>query len=231
MDPASDSGRRHPPGPGRPERRLSPRQAHQLMDSAYLAGATALLWVALYYLPVGGPLFRLALPLPLALLQLRYGWRCAVEGVLVTVLLLVVLMGPIRGPMVLFPNGLLALWLGWCWRRRLSWWLSLGLGSLIAAAGFLVRLAVLSLLVGENLWVVITTAAAGLLERLLNLLGMELVPELAQVQLLALVLVWFQATILVLAIHAVAYWIFARLQAPISEPPEMLRSLVALDPL
>ena len=231
MDPASESGRRHPPGPGRPERRLSHRQAHQLMDSAYLAGATALLWVALYYLPVGGPLFRLALPMPLALLQLRYGWRCAVEGVLVTVLLLVALMGPIRGPMVLFPNGLLALWLGWCWRRRLSWWLSMGLGSLTAAAGFLVRLAVLSLLVGENLWVVITTAAAGLLERLLNFLGMGLVPELAQVQLLALALVWFQATILVLAIHAVAYWIFARLQAPISEPPELLRSLVALDPL
>ncbi len=231
MDPASDSGRRHPPGPARPERQLSPRQAHQLMDSAYLAGATALLWVALYYLPVGGFLFRLALPLPLALLQLRYGWRCAVEGVLVTVLLLVALMGPIRGPMVLFPSGLLALWLGWCWRRRLSWWLSWGLGSLIAAAGFLVRLAVLSLLVGENLWVVITTAAAGLLERLLNFLGMGLVPELAQVQLLALALVWFQATILVLAIHAVAYWIFARLQAPISEPPELLRALVALDPL
>ena len=230
-DNALDSARRHPLGHGRLERRLSPRQAHQLMDTAYLAGATALLWVALYYLPVGGPLFRLALPLPLALLQLRYGWRCAVEGVVVTTLLLLVLMGPIRGAMVLFPNGLLALWLGWCWRRRLSWWLSLALGSLIATAGFLVRLAVLSLLVGENLWVVITTAAAGLLESLANLLALDLVPELAQVQLLALVLVWFQSVILVLAMHAVAYWIFARLQAPISEPPELLRALVALDPL
>jgi hypothetical protein len=29
------------------------------MDTAYLAAATALLWVALYYLPVGSPLFRL----------------------------------------------------------------------------------------------------------------------------------------------------------------------------
>lgn len=59
---------------------LSQRQARQLMDTAYLAAATALLWIALYYLPVGSPLFRLALPLPLALLQLRHGWRCAVEG-------------------------------------------------------------------------------------------------------------------------------------------------------
>ncbi len=64
-------------------RSLSRRQARQLMDTAYLAAATALLWVALYYLPVGSPLFRLALPLPLALLQLRHGWRCAVEGLTV----------------------------------------------------------------------------------------------------------------------------------------------------
>ena len=53
-------------GGGRP---LSPRQARQLMDSAYLAAATALLWAGLYFLPIGSPFFRLALPLPLTLLQ------------------------------------------------------------------------------------------------------------------------------------------------------------------
>jgi len=212
-------------------RQLSRRQARQLMDTAYLAAATALLWVALYYLPVGSPLFRLALPLPLALLQLRHGWRCALEGLVVTALLLVALMGPIRGPLVVFPYGALALWLGWCWRRRTSWWLSWGVGSLIGAAGFLVRVAVLSVLVGENLWVVITTAAAGLLEKLAGWVGLAAGVELAQVQLAALGLVWVQNVILVLALHAVAYWIFPRLQAPISEPPDALRALVALDPL
>ncbi|WP_242036162.1 DUF2232 domain-containing protein [Cyanobium sp. FACHB-13342] len=212
-------------------RQLSRRQARQLMDTAYLAAATALLWVALYYLPVGSPLFRLALPLPLALLQLRHGWRCALEGLVVTALLLVALMGPIRGPLVIFPYGSLALWLGWCWRRRTSWWLSWGVGSLIGAAGFLVRVAVLSVLVGENLWVVITTAAAGLLEKLAGWVGMAAGVELAQVQLAALGLVWVQNVILVLALHAVAYWIFPRLQSPISEPPDALRALVALDPL
>jgi uncharacterized protein YybS (DUF2232 family) len=201
------------------------------MDTAYLAAATALLWVALYYLPVGSPLFRLALPLPLALLQLRHGWRCALEGLVVTALLLVALMGPIRGPLVIFPYGSLALWLGWCWRRRTSWWLSWGVGSLIGATGFLVRVAVLSVLVGENLWVVITTAAAGLLEKLAGWVGLAAGVELAQVQLAALGLVWVQNVILVLALHAVAYWIFPRLQAPISEPPDALRALVALDPL
>ncbi len=210
---------------------LSQRQARQLMETAYLAAATALLWMALYYLPVGSPLFRLALPLPLALLQLRHGWRCASEGVVVTALLLVALMGPIRGPLVLFPYGLLALWLGWGWRRQASWWLTWSVGALIGAAGFLVRVVVLSVLVGENLWVVITTAAAGLLERIGGLLGMGAGFELLQVQLAALLLVLIQNVIVVLALHAVAYWIFPRLQSPIGEPPEALRALVALDPL
>ena len=210
---------------------LSHRQARQLMDTAYLAAATALLWTALYYLPVGSPLFRLALPLPLALLQLRHGWRCAVEGVVVTALLLLALMGPIRGLLVLFPYGTLALWMGWCWRRGASWWWSWGLGSLIGAVGFLVRVAVLSVLVGQNLWVVITSAAAGLMEKLASLIGHSGAVDLAQVQLLALVLVLFQNVVVVLAIHAVAYWIFPRLKSPIPEPPELLRVVVAMDPL
>jgi uncharacterized protein YybS (DUF2232 family) len=210
---------------------LSRRQARQLTDTAYLAASTALLWVALYYLPVGSPLFRLALPLPLALLQLRHGGRCALEGLAVSVLLVIALMGPIRGPLVLFPYGLLALWLGWGWRRRLSWWITLAVGGLIGAAGFLVRVAVLSVLVGDNLWVVITTAASGLLDRLSGLLGMGPGLDLTQVQIAALLLVLIQNLLVVLCLHAVAYWIFPRLKAPISEPPPALRSLVALDPL
>lgn len=176
-------------------------------------------------------MFRLALPLPLALLQLRHGWRCAVEGVVVTALLLLALMGPIRGLLVLFPYGALALWMGWCWRRGASWWWSWGLGSLIGAVGFLVRVAVLSVLVGQNLWVVITSAAAGLMEKLASLIGHSGAVDLAQVQLLALVLVLFQNVVVVLAMHAVAYWIFPRLKSPIPEPPELLRVVVAMDPL
>ncbi|MEB3321562.1 MAG: DUF2232 domain-containing protein [Synechococcaceae cyanobacterium] len=220
-----------PPAPRPLPRRLSPRQARQLMDTAYLAAATALLWLALYYLPVGSPLFRLALPLPLALLQLRHGGRCAVEGLAVSALLLVALMGPIRGPLVLFPYGLLALWLGWGWRHRASWWLTLGLGGVIGAIGFLVRVAVLSVLVGENLWVLITGAAAGLLDRFSGFVGLGPGLDAQQVQLVALGLVLAQNLIVVLCLHAVAYWIFPRLQAPIPEPPALLRSLVALDPL
>jgi uncharacterized protein YybS (DUF2232 family) len=202
-----------------------------MMDSAYLAAATALLWLALYYLPIGAPLFRLALPLPLALLQLRHGWRIALEGLVVLAMLVVALMGPIRGALVLFPYGLLSLWLGWSWRRRISWWTSLTIGGLIGALGFLVRLAVLSVLVGENLWVLVTTAASVLLERLLGLVGQAASLDLGLVQIGALALVLIQNLLLVLCLHAVAYWIFPRLESPIGEPPPALRSLLALDPL
>ena len=210
---------------------LSRRQALRLVEGAYLAATTALIWLALYYLPVGGALFRLALPLPLSLLQLRRGGRSGAEGLVLAVLLLTALMGPLRGPLLLFPYGLLSLWLGWSWCRDLSWWLSWSVGVLLGTAGFLVRVFVLSLLVGENLWVVITRAGAALLDRLIALLHLPISPDLTQVQLMALMLVVIQEVIYVLSVHALAFWIFPRLRSPIPEPPRLLHGLVALDPL
>ena len=77
---------------------------------------------------------------------------------------------------------------GWGWRRRLSWWITLGLGGLIGGLGFLVRVAALSVLVGENLWVVITGAAASLLDRFALLFGLGAGLEAGQVQVVALLL-------------------------------------------
>lgn len=210
---------------------LSRRQALRLVEGAYLAATTALIWLALYYLPVGGALFRLALPLPLSLLQLRRGGRSGAEGLVLAVLLLTALMGPLRGPLLLFPYGLLSLWLGWSWCRDFSWWWSWSVGVLLGTAGFLVRVFVLSLLVGENLWVVITRAGSALLDRLIALLHLPISPDLTQVQLMALMLVVIQEVIYVLSVHALAFWIFPRLRSPIPEPPRLLHGLVALDPL
>ena len=201
------------------------------METSYLAAASGLIWLALYYLPIGGALFRLALPLPLALLQLRQGAKSGLEGVALAVLLLVALMGPVRGPLMLFPYGLMALWLGWSWQRGLSWWMSWSVGVVLGTTGFLIRVLVLSVLVGENLWVVITRAGAGLLDRLVDLLHLPMAPDLVQVQLMALALVVVQETVYVLSLHALAFWIFPRLKAPIPEPPAALQGLVALDPL
>ena len=211
--------------------RLSRQQALRLVEGAYLAAATGLIWLALYYLPVGGALFRLALPLPLILLPLRRGSRSGAEGLLLAVLLLTALMGPLRGPLLLFPYGLLSLWLGWSWCRGFSWWLSWSGGVLLGTAGFLVRVVVLSLLVGENLWVVITRAGSALLDRVITVLHLPITPDLQQVQLMALLRVVIPEVLYVLSLRALAYWIFPRLRSPIPEPPRLLHGLVALDPL
>ncbi|MYF21029.1 MAG: DUF2232 domain-containing protein [Synechococcus sp. SB0677_bin_5] len=210
-------------------------EARRITDTAYLAAATGLLFIALYYLPVGGPLFRLALPLPLALLQLRHGGHSGLMGAAVATLLLSVLMGPVRGPLVLFPYGVLGIWLGWCWNRGTGWGMSWSMGALVGSLGFVVRLAVLSLLLGSNLWVVMTNAAARMLGWLLTVLepvvGLSLAPTILQVQVMAAVLILLQNIVYTLTLHIVSYWIFPRLGNPVSEPPEPLRPLVALDPL
>ncbi len=206
-------------------------QALRMMETSYLAAAFGLIWIALYYLPIGGALFRLALPLPLALLQLRRGSKAGLEGLVLSVLLLIALMGPVRGPMVLFPYGSLAFWLGWSWRRELSWWISWTVGILIGSVGFLVRVWALSLLVGENLWVVITRAGFSFLDRLFDSFNLPFIPELSQVQLMAISLVVFQEIIYVLVLHALAFWLFPRLKAPIPQPPNILHNLVVFDPM
>ena len=208
---------------------LSKRQALKIVESSYLAAATALIWIALYYLPIGGAAFRLALPLPLALLQIRRGVKTGIEGVTICVMLLTALMGPLRGPLVLFPYGLLSLWLGYCWEKGWNWWLSWSVGVSIGTMGFLVRVFVLSLLVGENLWVILTRAGAGLLEKGIDIFNLSFTPDMRQVQIVALCLIITQEIIYVLCLHALAYWIFPRLKSSIPEPPALLEKLISLE--
>ena len=208
---------------------LSKRQALKIVESSYLAAATALIWIALYYLPIGGAVFRLALPLPLALLQLRRGVKTGIEGVTISVMLLTALMGPLRGPLVLFPYGLLSLWLGYCWKKGWNWWLSWSVGVSIGTMGFLVRVFVLSLLVGENLWVILTRAGAALLEKGIDIFNLSFTPDMRQVQVVALCLIITQEIVYVLCLHALAYWIFPRLKSSIPEPPALLEKLISLE--
>ena len=208
---------------------LSKRNALKIVESSYLAAATALIWIALYYLPIGGAIFRLALPLPLALLQIRRGVKTGVEGVTICVMLLTALMGPLRGPLVLFPYGLLSIWLGYSWKKEWNWWLSWSVGVSIGTMGFLVRVFVLSILVGENLWVILTRAGAGLLEKGIDIFNLSFTPDMRQVQIVALCLVITQEIVYVLCLHALAYWIFPRLKSSIPDPPALLETLISLE--
>ncbi len=208
---------------------LSKRKALKIVESSYLAAATALIWIALYYLPIGGAVFRLALPLPLILLQIRRGVKTGIEGVTLCVMLLSVLMGPLRGPLVLFPYGLLSLWLGYSWQKGWNWWLSWSVGVSIGTVGFLVRVFVLSVMVGENLWVILTRAGARLIEKGIDVFNLSFTPDISQVQIVALFLVITQEIVYVLCLHALAYWIFPRLKSSIPEPPALLENLISLE--
>jgi len=208
---------------------LSKRKDLKIVESSYLAAATSLIWIALYYLPIGGAFFRLALPLPLALLLIRRGVKTGIEGVTICVMLLTALMGPLRGPLVLFPYGFLSLWLGYSWNKGWNWWLSWSVGVVIGTIGFLVRVFVLSMLVGENLWVIITRAGAALIEKGIDIFNLPFTPDMTQVQIVALCLVITQEIVYVLCLHALAYWIFPRLKSSMPEPPTFLQNLIFLE--
>ena len=152
-------------------------EALNIVETSYLASLSSLLWVALYYLPIGGSLLRLILPLPIILLHLRRGTKIALEGLLIQFLLLFIIMGPVRGTLFLFPYGILAFWLGWCWFRKKSWRFSLTVGVLIGTLGFFLRVIALSTLVGDNLWVLITRASYSLIEKFIELLNLPFPPQ------------------------------------------------------
>ena len=75
----------------------------------------------------------------------------------------------------------------------------------IGTMGFLVRVFVLSMMVGENLWVILTRAGAGLIEKGIDIFNLPFSPDMLQVQLVSLCLVITQEIVYVLCLHALAY--------------------------
>ena len=208
---------------------LKKEDALNIIETSYLASLSSLLWIALYYLPIGGALLRLILPMPLILLHLRRGSKTALEGQIIQFLLLFILMGPIRGSLILFPYGILAFWLGWCWFNKKNWVLSWIIGVLLGTLGFFVRVFALSTLVGDNLWVIITRASYGLIDRFIELLNIPLTPSIFFIQLAAIFLIIFQEMIYVLTLHIISYYLFPRLNSSLPEPPKIISGFLYLD--
>jgi len=205
------------------------KEALNIVETSYLASLSSLLWVALYYLPIGGAFLRLILPLPIIMLHLRRGTKTAFEGLIIQFLLLFIIMGPIRGTLFLFPYGILAFLLGWCWFKAKSWRLSLTIGVIIGTLGFFLRVVALSTLVGDNLWVLISRASYGLIEKVIGLFNLPFSPSILSIQLGAILLIIFQEIVYVLTVHVVAYSLFPRFKLTIPDPPRLLNSLVDLN--
>tara|TARA_B100000886_G_scaffold313900_1_gene250845 strand:- start:199 stop:618 length:420 start_codon:yes stop_codon:yes gene_type:complete len=137
-------------------------------------------------------------------------------------------MGPVRGILFLFPYGILAFWLGWCWFREKNWGISFAFGVVLGTVGFFLRVITLSLLVGDNLWIIITRASYALVDKFIELFNLPMSPSIRIVQVVAILLIIFQEMVYVLTIHVVAYSLFPRLKSSIPDPPRILNNLVDL---
>ena len=204
-------------------------EALNIVETSYLSSLSSILWVALYYFPIGGALLRLMLPLPMIFLQLRRGTKNALEGLLIQFLLLFIIMGPVRGTLFLFPYGILAFWLGWCWVKEKSWRISLTMGVIIGTIGFFLRVIALSTLVGDNLWVLITRASYGLIEKFIGVFNLPFSPSILSIQLVAILLIIFQEIVYVLTVHIIAYSLSPRFKLTIPDPPKLLNNLLDLN--
>lgn len=217
------------PRPGRP-RPLGPLP---MVETAFLASAASLIWLVNTYFPPG-PLLRIVFPLPMALVYLRWGPRAAWMSALVATLLLAVMMGPPRSLLFLMPYGVLGVQLGWMWRRRASWYSSIGLGALLSALGVFVRLWLLSILLGEDLWVYTMNQVTQLLTWGLGILvnwgwlgwGVLSHIDVTLVQILAVILIVISSVVYLFTVHLAAWLLLERLGEPMATPPGWVQRLL-----
>lgn len=196
-----------------------------MVETAFLASAASLVWLINYYFPIG-PVLKIFFPIPIALIYLRRGNRASWMAAIVSGLLLLVLMGPTRSIIFLMPYGLMGVQLGACWRRRVSWVLSILFGTVIGSLGIFFRFWLTSILVGENLWVYVITQITQVADWLFFKLGILAQPDFVLIQTLAFGLIIINNLVYLFAVHLVALMLLDRLDNPISRPPEWVRILL-----
>jgi uncharacterized protein YybS (DUF2232 family) len=196
-----------------------------IVETAFLASTTTLIWLIAVYMYLS-PLLRVFFPIPVALAYLRWGKRTAFMTAFVAFLLLSVLMGPPRSLQFLIPHGLLGILFGGCWKRRNSWLVSIGWGTLVATGGLLFQLALLSLLVGDNLWVYVNQQVTGFLDWIFSWLGLLVQPDLMVVQAIALLMIVGDALLYVFVVHLAAWLLLDRLGNDIPDPPEWVQVIL-----
>ena len=199
-----------------------------LVETAFLASTTSLLWLINAYFPIG-PIWRICMPIPIALIYLRWNRREAWMTATVAGLLLMVFMGPVRSLFFLMPYGFLGVFLGYCWRRQSNWAVSIGLGTLLNSLGFFFKVALTSVLLGEDLWIYVTTQVTKILNWISIHLGLLIQADLAMVQLLATLLVLINSVIYLFVVHLVAWYLLDRLGAKVPPPPKWVQVMLELE--
>ena len=196
-----------------------------LVETAFLASTASLIWLVNYYFPLG-PLLRVFFPVPIALVYLRWGNRASWMSALVSGLLLSVLMGPTRSILYVIPFGIMGVLLGGLWRRKASWFVSISLGALIGTFGFFFRFWLLSILVGQNLWVYLTVQVTEMVEWVFVKLGWLSVPSLGTIGAIAAGMILLSNLVYLFVVHLVALLLLDRLGNPIPRPPRWVQVLL-----
>ncbi len=200
----------------------------RMVETAFLASTASLIWYVNYYFPIG-PILRIFFPVPISLVSLRWGDRAAWMSALVSGLLLSVLLGPSRSLLYVMPFGLLGVLLGWLWKRGASWSVTITLGTIVGSFGFFFRIWLLSLMLGEDLWVYMLNQIKEVGEWGFTKLGWLSVPSLFVIQLLAIGIVLLNNIIYLFAVHLVSWLLLERLGNPIPPPPGWVQVLMDYD--
>ncbi len=201
------------------------RSPRGMVETAFLASTSGLLWLINYYFPLG-LLWRILFPMPIALAYMRWGKRAAWMTALVTGLLLSVLMGPPLSLQFFAPYGFLGILLGSLWKRRANWLVSIGWGTLVTSIGISFKIVLASLLVGENLWFYLIAQVTNLAEWLFVKLNLLAQPSLLVVQGIAVAAIVINAILYLLVVHLAAWLLFERLGNPVPPPPVWLQILL-----
>ncbi|MFM7407575.1 MAG: DUF2232 domain-containing protein [Cuspidothrix sp.] len=197
----------------------------RMVETAFLASTASLIWFINFYFPLG-PVLRMFFPIPIALVYLRWGTRAAWMAAVTSGLLLSVLMGPVRSVLFVMPFALMGVVLGASWYRRVSWIVSIVLGTLLGTLGVFFRLWFLSVLSGEDLWVYVINQVTALIEWLFLKFELLMTANLLLIQLGAIALVVLNNFIYLFLVHLTAWLLFDRLGNPIPRPPHWVQVLM-----
>ncbi|NJR18683.1 MAG: DUF2232 domain-containing protein [Calothrix sp. CSU_2_0] len=198
----------------------------RMVETAFLASTTSLIWFINFYFPVLSPVLRIFFPVPIAWVYLRWGHRAAWMAAVVSGLLLSVLMGPIRSVLFVMPFGFMGVLLGATWNRRVPWIASISLGALLGTVGVFFRVWFLSVLTGEDLWIYVINQVTDLIDWFFLILGILSTPSVLFIQIGAIAFVIFNNFLYLFLVHLASWLLLDRLGNPIPRPPQWVQLLM-----
>ncbi|MDJ0725489.1 MAG: DUF2232 domain-containing protein [Prochloraceae cyanobacterium] len=199
-----------------------------LVETAFLSSTASLIWLINSYLTIA-PVLRMFFPIPTALIYLRWGNRAAWMSVLTTGLLLTVLVGPTRSILYVIPYGLMGVQLGFMWKRQSDWLYSITLGTIINAFGLFFSIQILSIMLGEDVWIYLIGRFTDLAEWMFMRLGLLAVPSITVIEAIAVGMILLNSLIYSFAVHAVALLLMDKLGSPIPRPPYWVQILLGYE--